>query len=136
MLKLNEDLFDDVVEIDIPNVITNVKENEITLDGPAPGIDAGITDLLLSLINDENSTIQSYNSFKASITGHDDFIPVIEDIIAEEYNHVGMLQKLLNKISPNSETIKQGEEEADNILDNDLIDVDDSFDNGFGGIYV
>lgn len=143
--SFNED-FDDVVSIQVPDVAVEIEAEDTESKGPAPGIDTGITDLLLSLINDENKTIQEYNSFKASLQGHEEFDDVINDIVTEEYNHVGMLQTLLKKISPNSVTIEQGEEEAIDLLDkededslevNQIIgEIDDSFDNGFGGIYV
>lgn len=147
--NLNESLkedFDEVVAIEVPDVNVEIEAEETKPEGPAPGADTGITDLLLSLINDENSTIQTYNSFKASLEDHADFDDVINDIVAEEYNHVGMLQTLLRKISPNSVTIDAGEEEAEDILtkeDNDSLaygeivgEIDDSFDNGFGGIFA
>lgn len=143
--SLNED-FDEVVAIEVPDVNVEIEAEETKPEGPAPGADTGITDLLLSLINDENSTIQTYNSFKASLEDHADFDDVINDIVAEEYNHVGMLQTLLRKISPNSVTIDAGEEEAKDLLDvhddNSLMfdeitgEIDDSFDNGFGGIFA
>jgi len=143
--SLKED-FDEVVAIEVPDVNVEIEAEETKPEGPAPGADTGITDLLLSLINDENSTIQTYNSFKASLEDHADFDDVINDIVAEEYNHVGMLQTLLKKISPNSVTIDAGEEEAEDILtkeDNDSLEygeiigeIDDSFDNGFGGIFA
>lgn len=143
--KLKED-FDDVVVTQIPDVDIEVKAGDIELRGPIPGVDTGIADLLLSLINGENETIQSYNTFIASLEGHEDFIKVITDIQQEEMNHVGMLQTLLKEVSPNAEVIHQGEVEAEGYLDKEdknsleidqmIGEIDDSFDNGFGGIYV
>lgn len=143
--SLKED-FDDVVVTQIPDVDIEVKAGDIELRGPIPGVDTGIADLLLSLINGENETIQSYNTFIASLEGHEDFIKVITDIQQEEMNHVGMLQTLLKEVSPNAEVIHQGEVEAEGYLDKEdknsleidqmIGEIDDSFDNGFGGIYV
>lgn len=125
---LNESIFDDVIEIEVPDVAVEVEADDLNPSGPAPGADTGITDLLLSLINDENATIQAYNSFKASLEGHEDFVPVIDDISSEEYNHVGMLQSLLKKVSPNSELIDQGISEAEEQLcDDDPIGCCDMF---------
>ena len=56
MLNLNEDLFDDIIEIEDPNN-----------SGPITPEARGLSDVLLSLINDENNTIQSYNR-KATIS--------------------------------------------------------------------
>lgn len=136
-MLLSEDLFDDIVVIEPPDIDLEVEAEDIELEGPTPGLDTGLTDLILSLINDENSTIQQYNSFKASLDSREDFNKVIDDIIAEEMNHVGMLQSLLQKLSPNAENIEQGKEEAKDILDiddeNDYMidnmygDIDDSF---------
>lgn len=137
--SLKEDI-DDVVMIEVPDVIADIKETDITPKGPAIGVDTGIADMLLDLINAENDTIKDYNIFKANLDSHPEFLSAIEDITNEENNHVGMLQTLLKQISPNVETIKQGEAEAEKDLCNncevDDFDADDSFDNGFGGIYV
>lgn len=137
--SLKEDI-DDIVMIEVPDVIADIKETDITPKGPAIGVDTGIADMLLDLINAENDTIKDYNIFKANLDSHPEFLSAIEDITNEENNHVGMLQTLLKQISPNVETIKQGEAEAEkDLCDNcevDDFDADDSFDNGFGGIYV
>ena len=140
--SLTEDV-DDVVMIEVPDVIADIKETDITPKGPEVGVDTGIADMLLDLINGENDTIKDYNIFKANLESHPEFISAIEDITNEENNHVGMLQTLLKQISPNVETIKQGEAEAEKDLIDDSqsvevsdFEVDDSFDNGFGGIYV
>lgn len=141
--SLTEDI-DDVVIVDVPDVITDIKEDELTPNGPQVGEDVGIADLLLELINGENDTIRDYNTFRANLGSHPEFASVIDDIANEENNHVGMLQTLLKQISPNVETIKQGEAEAEkDLCDDDLqccevpdFEVDDSFDDGFGGIFA
>ena len=97
-MKLDENLFEDiedVVMLEVPDVIADIKEDEITPKGPKVGVDTGIANTLLDLINGENSTIADYNGFIATIAeSHPEFISVIEDIANEENNHVGMLQKL------------------------------------------
>ena len=117
--SLKED-FDDIVDIEVP--VLNINTTEIDADdttpkGPEVGEDTGIADLLLTLINGENDTIRDYNSFKANLSSHPEFIPVIEDITNEENNHVGMLQTLLKQISPNVATIEQGQLEAEHDLE-------------------
>lgn len=126
-MLLNEDWFEDIVDVEVPEIVLDpstieVTEDDIVPSGPVTFEDSGITDLLLSLITDENEAIQGYNSFIATINGmgHDDFIPVINDIVNEEMNHIGMLQKLLQKVSPNASSIDQGKEEAEDLLDDSM----------------
>ena len=117
-LILNEDLFEpieDVVSIEIPsaNAEIGVVEEE-TPSGPATGAETGIANQLIEMINGEWNTIADYNNLITMLTqyGFEEFIPVIEDINNEENLHVGQLQALLQKISPNAESIQQGELEA------------------------
>ena len=119
--SLKED-FDDVVEIEVPVLDISTEEidaNDTEPKGPEVGEDTGLTDMLLNLLNGENDTIRDYNIFKANLSSHPDFVTVIEDITNEEMNHVGMLQTLLKRLSPNAETIKQGEVEAEGYLKDD-----------------
>ena len=123
-LILNEDLFElfvpeDIVEgpidIHIPSADANIEVmEEETPSGPATGAETGIANQLIEMINGEWNTIADYNNLIAMLTqyGFEEFIPVIEDINNEENLHVGQLQALLQKISPNAESIQQGELEA------------------------
>ena len=117
-LILNEDLFEpieDVVSVEIPsaNAEIGVVEEE-TPSGPATGAETGIANQLIEMINGEWNTIADYNNLITMLTqyGFEEFIPVIEDINNEENLHVGQLQALLQKISPNTGSIEQGELEA------------------------
>lgn len=117
------------------------EEVDITVDGeefapeneeikPSPETDAamGIATTLNSLIRDEweaidgyNSSISTYRAMKedSETSGSIDFdalIKILEDIAQEEMNHVGMLQKAMETVSPNAEEIKGGEEEAEETL--------------------
>ena len=118
------------------------EEVDITVDGeeftpegeeeikPAPETDAamGIANTLNALIRDEWEAIDGYNSsistYRAmqedkETAGSIDFdalIKILEDIAQEEMNHVGMLQKAMETVSPNAEEIKGGEEEAEETL--------------------
>lgn len=90
-------------------------EADITVD-PTPDMpkieDIGIANQLINLINDEWEAIDGYNNAIANFTSYPEFIEVIQDISNEENNHIGMLQELLKKVSPNAETIEAGQEEA------------------------
>ena len=132
-LILNEDLFepfefselfpDDIIEepteVEIPAAVADAEINvveEETPSGPATGAETGIANQLIEMINGEWNTIADYNNLITMLTqyGFEEFIPVIEDINNEENLHVGQLQALLQKISPNAGSIEQGELEASN----------------------
>lgn len=132
-LKLDEALFDDEVD----NFIT--KDKTIVLDdfdddyseyesehdvenvpsGPADGADTGVASELITLINDEWEAIEGYNNAIASLRCaldenpfYADAIKVLEEISAEENVHVGQLQEVLARISPNAKEIHKGTAEA------------------------
>lgn len=94
-------------------------------EGPKPGIESGIADSLIKLINDEWEAIQGYNNFRDMILSmknngdgnYSDMISVIDEISNEENLHVGQLQELLKKVSPNTQSIAKGEEEAQEQLE-------------------
>ena len=112
--KLDEDLFDDI-EIQVPIAEpdpTITIDSDMVEGGPADGPDTGLAELIIDNINDEWEAIRGYNTLKANVGSHTEFIPIIEDIAAEENNHVGMLQKMLEQISPNVQNIGGGEVEA------------------------
>lgn len=97
-------------KVDIPSVIP---------EGPQPGPDSGIADLLISAINDEWEAIRYYNDLVNSLTFESKknpeylkMIQVINDINAEENVHVGQLQELLKQVSPNASMIREGEKES------------------------
>lgn len=119
---LNEDLFDDVVTIEIPDAEIEVPVVEDKpLEGPVVGEDNGLADLLLNGIKDEVEAIQGYNVIIANLGQHEEMRQVINDILAEENKHIGQLQQLLLKISPNAQEIENGVVEAEQQL------YDDSF---------
>lgn len=86
------------------------------LPGPTTPQENGVASLLLNAINDEIATIDKYNVILANIQTYPEFILVIQDILNEENNHIGMLQELLKKVSPNAENISDGEDEAKELL--------------------
>lgn len=127
-MLLNEDWFEDIVDVEVPDIVLDTSTIEVTEDdivpsGPVTSEDSAVADMLLNLINDENDAILGYNSFNITLTSMNlraDFIPVINDIINEEMNHIGMLQKLLQEVSPNASSIDQGKEEATDLLDDSM----------------
>lgn len=98
---------------------------EAVPEGPNPGIESGIADALINLINDEWEAIQGYNDFRAMIqqmheAGDGDYtasLAVIDEIVNEENLHVGQLQTLLKQVSPNAASIDKGEQEGDEQLE-------------------
>lgn len=98
---------------------------EAVPEGPQLGLDSGIADTLIRLINDEWEAIQGYNNFREMIlstqnNGDGDYtemLRVIDEVANEENLHVGQLQELLKKVSPNTKSIAKGEEEAQEQLE-------------------
>lgn len=83
---------------------------------PATAEANGVAKLILDAINDESDTIKMYNDLIAN-TNNEDIIDIIQDITAEENNHLGMLQKALEIVSPNASNIEDGVEEAESMID-------------------
>ena len=83
-----------------------------------------VANLLNPLITDELEAIDGYNSAVATIRSmmedemtdksidYDGIIAVISEITNEENLHIGQLEKLLETVSPNAESIDAGKEEA------------------------
>ena len=90
------------------------EEEAIEDKTPEIGPDLGLSTLLIKAINDEWNTIEFYNNLIATAEqeGHEDIVAVVRDINAEENIHVGQLQELLKKISPITDNIEKGGEEA------------------------
>ena len=123
MYGFNEGLFDDIVDIDVPDTAVVIDVDDTVDEGPEVGVATGIADMVLRLINAENDTITDYNSARTTLAqdpAYAEFIEVIDDIEAEELKHVGQLQTLLKRLSPNASNIEAGEEEAEGQLTEDL----------------
>ena len=125
-----DDYDDDLFEIvpENPKAAAKVAtdhKGEAIPEGPKAGVEAGIADSLIRLINDEWEAIQGYNDFRSMIqtmqnNGDGDYsemLRVIDEVSNEENLHVGQLQELLKKVSPNTESIAKGEEEAQEQLE-------------------
>ena len=125
-LKLDESLFEDDfdmgVDLDGQSDLTTYEEDDDfsfdsdMMDVPDEGISTGISDNIMRLINDEWEAVQGYNNFvellRSTGEADEEVLNVIKDIAAEENKHVGQLQELLKKYSPNAANIKVGEAEA------------------------
>lgn len=122
-LVLNEDLFDDVVDIVVPDVETNFAVDTIDssiTETPDLGNDLGVSNAIIDAINDEWEAISKYNNLLANLTNNPEMVPIIQDIIAEENTHVGQLQQILLQISPNVQNINIGVAEASEQLDSTI----------------
>lgn len=81
----------------------------------------GVATILDALIKDELEAIDGYNGAISTLEseGYSEFTEVLNNIINDEKNHIGNLQELLNKVSPDTHSeIQKGKEEAKAILDN------------------
>lgn len=105
--------------------------SDSTPEGPS---DMYVANALNDLTKSEYETINAYNDFLLAIQNmttrpegmpeEEEFKPsfcpelaeqvneVIKDILAEENKHIGQLQELLKKVSPNAENIEAGADEA------------------------
>lgn len=95
-----------------------VVTDEDELEGPQTDKETGISNLIISLINDEWRTINEYNDFivNAKAQGVTDCIPVINDIVEEEHKHIGQLQAILKTISNVTDAIDLGMVEGEQQL--------------------
>lgn len=113
---LNEDLF----EIDIP--IVN-PEPELTIDEieqptVATPEENGVATMLINSISDTWDKINEYNGIISTVSvtnvdNADEIISVVKDVVDTENENVGKLMSALRSISPNTENVRVGEEEAD-----------------------
>lgn len=97
-----------------------VTTTETTPETPTVGPELGIAGVINSLIIDEFEAIDGYNSAIATAEeeGMTDIVNVLKDIANEENLHVGQLQTCLTKVSPNAQSIDDGQVEAQQQLDN------------------
>lgn len=119
--SLNEDLFDDIVEIEVPEA-----EAPVVLDtpqrGPETPQEVGESSLLLDAIAATAQNIDNYNVIKVNMTDSD-MVKVMEDIADMENYKLGKLQSLLKMVSPNAESIMNGAVEAEEQAAQDTPDI-------------
>ena len=102
-----------------PEYMPDMEDHLEAPEGPKEGSDTGVADLIISAIHDEWTAIQRYNSIIATLRSeavnnpqYEGFITVFEEINNEENKHVGQLQEMLKQISPNANSIEDGQEEG------------------------
>lgn len=106
----------------IPNFKNSLEEDlerEDSTPNPPTLENMGAAGLINALIQDEWQAIQGYNDAIATLASEDiseDIIAVFKDIVDEENIHVGQLQKALETVSPNAESISKGEKEGEEQL--------------------
>lgn len=119
-MLLDEELFDDIVEIEVPEA-----EAPVVLDtpqrGPETPQEVGESSLLLDAIATTAQNIDNYNVIKVNMTDPD-MIKVMEDIADMENYKLGKLQSLLKMVSPNAESIMNGAVEAEEQVAQDTSD--------------
>lgn len=130
-MKLNENMFDDVIEIEqeIPDVeISPVTVDEIKPEGPDTGVDTGVANYLMDLIKKEYDLIQEYNYAVSTAEeyGFTDFVETFRNIANQEMLHVGSLEALLGNVSPNTENIEIGKADVE-LFDDDNIEGIESY---------
>lgn len=100
--------------------VKEVAELEKTPDTPVTPKEFNAATMINNLIQDEWQAIQGYNDAVATFTSigiDESIINIFKDIANEENVHVGQLQKALELVSPNVESIKKGEDEASKQLE-------------------
>lgn len=121
-------LTEDSLIHDEPIEEPEVESEQVTFD--KTGSDFGIASMLNADIIDEFEAIDSYNSHiitlkdlinqetdEAVIDSYKKIIEILTDIANEENIHVGQLQKALSLVSPSALFIKDGDIEADEVLE-------------------
>lgn len=95
--------------------INFLNEEEVTQN-------SGVADMLMSAINTKWNTISELTSMSVNLEdeGYTDFIDVINEIIEDENKNIGKLQHLLSIVSPSTENIEDGEQEAEDALSESL----------------
>ncbi len=80
--------------------------------------DTAIENLFINSINKKWDSVSDFNALLNTLRSeqYDEFIPVIEEILADEHNHIGKLQHILETLSTQVEEIEQGQQEAADIL--------------------
>lgn len=114
MLKLNEDMFDDIIEIEVPAVeVEPIEVEDMIPTGPDAGEDVGLTSLILDAISNCTANIDRYNTIKVNLGSNGNLAVIVDEITANENYTLGKLQSMLKEISPNAENIKKAMDEVE-----------------------
>lgn len=119
---LNEDLF----EIEIPVVDPEQVLTVDNIEQPSPSTpeENGTATMLINSISDTWNKISDYNSIistlsSTNVPNAENMINVVKDVVDNENENVGKLMAALKSVSPNTENVKVGEEEATEKLTED-----------------
>lgn len=122
---LNEDLF----EIEIPVVDSEQVLTVDDIEQPSPSTpeENGTATMLINSISDTWNKISDYNNIistlsSTNVPNAENMIDVVKDVVDNENENVGKLMAALKSVSPNTENVKVGEEEATEKLTEDLDD--------------
>ena len=110
-MKLSEELFELVDDsVFMPNITPapDIELTDVEASSIEPGPELGVSNLLMQSIKDIYSMIEGYNSLSIALSDlkKEEMSQTISNIISEEHRHIGMLQELLKKVSPNAENIE------------------------------
>jgi len=88
---------------------------------------ATITSLISTLVKDEWEAIEGYNQAiltLQTIGDYDRIIGTLNDIINEEYIHIGQLEKSIQMVVPSAENIEEGSDEAEEAAEQEELEED------------
>lgn len=98
-----------------------VPETKGEIEPPIPHSElvTGISNTITALIQDEWQTIDAYKNaitMLETLDGVEELVTLLKEPLADEYNHVGVLEKALSMIIPEISEIDAGKEEAEEEL--------------------
>lgn len=109
-----------IFDIEMPVIVDT--EDELTIDdieseGVATPEEQGVATLITNSIADTWQKINDYNSMIATISSSgiinaEEIITVIKDVVDEENKTIGKLMSILQKVSPSTDNVEVGKEEA------------------------
>lgn len=92
-------------------------------------VNSGVVDILIDFINKKWDNIRDLNSIIVTLQGegYDDMCPVVETILEDENTSIGKLQQLIELVSPSTQSIEDGKQQAISELDGESIITVESF---------
>lgn len=109
---LNEALFEDAFE-DVQVSILEDDADVVVSDVDQEMVD-GVANLISNEIVGELETLNSYRNTRDAVEiVAPEAVPVLDDIMEEENEHIGQLQVALDLVAPESEKIEDGIEEGE-----------------------